>query len=428
METKAVTVRKCTRAVCGPWPQGGSRRGRRSAICGAAVPSCAGTLRCDPCNEGWPPTHRIVKNGDATAAAMPVQTQQIRFARSHDGVRLAYAASGRGHTLVKAATWLSHLEYDWESPVWRHVLQELSARYQLVRYDERGCGLSDWRVPELTFDSWVRDLETVVDAVGAERFALLGISQGASIAIAYAVKHPERVTHLVLHGAYARGRLVRSHTPQQVEEAEMMCRLAEIGWGKADPSFRQFFTTQFIPGGTPQQHEWFNELERMSTSPANAAAFMRAFNTIDVTPLLPRVRCPTLVLHSTRDVRVPFEEGRLVAMGVPGAQFVPLESGNHLLLDTEPAWRRALAEVEAFLPLGRAPGAEPRIAGLSPRLLGLLELMAQGRDNAQIAAVLGLSEKTVRNHITVLFDRLQVDSRAQAIVLARDNGLGKGSA
>jgi pimeloyl-ACP methyl ester carboxylesterase/DNA-binding CsgD family transcriptional regulator len=356
---------------------------------------------------------------------MSAQTQQIRFARSPDGVRLAYAGSGRGHTLIKAATWLSHLEYDWESPVWRHVLQDLSSRYQLVRYDERGCGLSDWEVPELSFDSWVRDLEIVVDAIGAERFALLGLSQGASIAIAYAVKHPERVTHLVLHGGYARGRLVRSRTPQQVEEAEVMCRLAEMGWGKSDPSFRQFFTTQFIPDGSPQQHAWFNELERISTSPRNAATFMRAFNTIDVTALLARVRCPTLVLHSTRDVRVPFEEGRLVAMGIPGAQFVPIESGNHLLLEGEPGWQRALAEIEAFLPSGAAAGADPRIAGLSPRLTGLLDLMAQGRDNAQIAAVLGLSEKTVRNHITQLFDRLEVESRAQAIVLARDNGMGR---
>jgi pimeloyl-ACP methyl ester carboxylesterase/DNA-binding CsgD family transcriptional regulator len=356
---------------------------------------------------------------------MSAPTQQIRFARSHDGVRLAYAASGRGHTLIKAATWLSHLEHDWESPVWRHLLQELSLRWQLVRYDERGCGLSDWEVPELTFDSWVRDLETVVDATGAERFALLGLSQGASIAIAYAVKHPERVTHLVLHGGYARGRLIRGSTPQQMEEAEMMARLAEMGWGKSDTSFRQFFTTQFIPGGTSEQHQWFNELERISTSPQNAANFMRAFDIIDVTALLERVRCPTLVLHSTRDARVPVEEGRLIATRIPGAQYVPIDSGNHLLLGSEPGWERALAAIEAFLPAGTAPGADPRIASLTPRLLSLLDLMAQGRDNAQIAAMLGLSEKTVRNHITALFDRLEVENRSQAIVMGRENGLGK---
>jgi pimeloyl-ACP methyl ester carboxylesterase len=356
---------------------------------------------------------------------MSAPTQQIRFARSHDGVRLAYAASGRGHPLIKAATWLSHLEHDWDSPVWRHLLRELSLRWQLVRYDERGCGLSDWDVPELTFDSWVRDLETVVDAIGVERFALLGMSQGASIAIAYAVKHPQRVTHLVLHGGYARGRLIRSSTAQQREEAEMMARLAEIGWGKSDPSFRQFFTTQFIPGGTPEQHQWFNELERISTSPRNAANFMRAFNTIDVTALLERVRCPTLVMHSTRDARVPADEGRLIATRIHGAQYVPIDSGNHLLLESEPGWARALAAIEAFLPAGIAPNADPRIAALTPRLLSLLDLMAQGRDNAQIAALLGLSEKTVRNHITALFDKLEVENRSQAIVFARENGLGK---
>jgi pimeloyl-ACP methyl ester carboxylesterase/DNA-binding CsgD family transcriptional regulator len=352
-------------------------------------------------------------------------TQKIRFARSHDGVRLGFAASGRGHTLIKAATWLSHLEHDWDSPVWRHVLRDLSSRYQLVRYDERGCGLSDWEVPELSFDSWVRDLESVVDTVGAERFALLGISQGASIAIAYAVKHPERVTHLVLHGGYARGRLIRSATAEQAEEAEMMCRLAEIGWGKSDPSFRQFFTTQFIPGGSPEQHEWFNELERISTSPQNAARFMREFNLIDVVPLLERVRCPTLVLHSTRDARVPVEEGRLIATRVPGAQYVPIDSGNHLLLESEPGWAQAMDAINAFLPTASASDVDPRIAALSPRLISLLDLMAQGRDNAQIAATLGLSAKTVRNHVTALFDKLEVENRSQAIVLGRKNGLGR---
>jgi pimeloyl-ACP methyl ester carboxylesterase/DNA-binding CsgD family transcriptional regulator len=356
---------------------------------------------------------------------MAEPTQKIRFARSHDGVRLGYAVNGRGHTLIKAATWLSHLEHDWDSPVWRHMLRELSSPYRLVRYDERGCGLSDWDVPELSFDSWVRDLEAVVDTVGAERFALLGLSQGASIAIAYAVKHPERVTHLVLHGGYARGRLVRSSTPQEMEEAEMMCRLAEIGWGKADPSFRQFFTTQFIPGGTPEQHQWFNELERISTSPRNAALFMREFSLIDVVPLLERVRCPTLVLHSTRDARVPVEEGRLIATRIPNAQYVPIDSGNHLLLESEPGWAQALAAIKAFLPATGGSEGDPRIATLSPRLRSLLHLMAQGRDNTQIAATLGLSEKTVRNHVTALFARLEVENRSQAIVRGRENGLGR---
>lgn len=351
--------------------------------------------------------------------------QKLRFIRSHDGVRLAYAATGQGPTVIKAATWLSHIEHDGDSPVWGHLLRHMAARHRLVRYDERGCGLSDWQVPDLRFHSWLRDLEAVADEAGGERFALLGISQGAPIAIAYAVRHPERVTHLVLQGGYARGRLVRSATRQQAEEAEMMCRLAELGWGRDDPSFRQFFTTQFIPGGTPAQHAWFNELERISTSPANAAAFMREFNTIDVTALLPRVRCPTLVLHSRDDVRVPFEEGRLLAMNIPGAVLVPVDSRNHLLLEDEPGWRQAREAIEQFLPAAGAAPLRGPLAALTPRGRELLELMAQGRDNAQIAAALGLSEKTVRNQVSMLFDRIGVPTRAMAIVTAREHGLGQ---
>jgi len=358
---------------------------------------------------------------------MTVPRQQIRFASSHDGVRLAYAMSGAGSPVViKAATWLSHLEQDWESPVWSHLLREMSARSTFVRYDERGCGLSDWQVTDLSFESWVRDLEIVADAVGAERFALLGISQGAAVAIAYAVRHPERVSHLILHGGYARGRLVRSNTAEQREEAEMMCRLAELGWGKQDASFRQFFTTQFIPGGSPEQVEWFNEMERLSTSPENAARFMREFNTIDVVAQLAQVTCPTLVLHSVREVRVPFAEGRLLATAIPDAKFVSIDSNNHLLLGHEPGWQRWVEEVRQFLPVESGMGTDEEFAVLSQRQRQILELLAQARDNSQIAALLNLSEKTVRNQVSLIFEKLGVESRAQAIVRARDAGLGLG--
>ena len=350
--------------------------------------------------------------------------QQVRFARSHDGVRLAWATTGSGPPLIKVATWLSHLEHDIDSPVWGHLVRELSRRGTYVRYDERGCGLSDWTVDYLSFASWVADLESVADAAGFDRFALLGISQGASIAIDYAVRHPERVTHLVIHGGYARGRLVRSNTPEQREEAEMMTRLAALGWGKADPSFRQFFTTQFIPDGTAEQHQWFNEHERISTSPANAARFMREFAHIDVVERLPQVSCPTLVLHSRHEVRVPFDEGRLIASAIPGARFVPIDSRNHLLLESEPGWQHWIDEVRAFLPSGH-PAVGRAFDALTGRQRELLELIAQGRDNAQIAALLGLSEKTVRNHITGIFDRLHVENRAQAIVRAREAGFGQ---
>jgi pimeloyl-ACP methyl ester carboxylesterase/DNA-binding CsgD family transcriptional regulator len=362
---------------------------------------------------------------DDAARAMAQARQQIRFCSAHDGVRIAYAMSGRGPPLVKVANWLSHLEYDWESPVWRPLLAELSRDHTLVRYDERGCGLSDWNVEDLSFDAWIHDLETVVEAAGVDRFPLLGISQGASIACAYAVRHPERVTQLILHGGYTRGRLRRAKTPQQRDEAEMMIRLAEIGWGRENPAFRQFFTTQFIPDGTPEQHRWWNELVRISTSPANAARIMRNFGEIDVGDLLTRVACPTLVLHATHDARVPFEEGRMLAGLIPGARFVPIESNNHVLLDSEPGWQRWLDEVRAFLP--HASTADPAFARLTQRERALLELIAQGRDNAQIAARLGLSEKTVRNHITSIFAKLEVDNRARAIVVARNAGFGTGA-
>jgi pimeloyl-ACP methyl ester carboxylesterase/DNA-binding CsgD family transcriptional regulator len=347
--------------------------------------------------------------------------QEIRFCTSGDGVRIAYATTGRGAPLVKASNWLSHLDFDLTSPVWTHWIRELSRTSTYVRYDARGCGLSDWDA-ELSLDAWVDDLEAVVAAAGLAQFALLGISQGACIAIAYAVRHPERVTHLVLANGYARGRLLRGGGPEAEEEAAMMTRLAEIGWGKENPAFRQFFTSMFIPGGTPEQHRWFNELERISTSPENAARFMRVVNRIDVTRLLPAVACPTLVLHSVRDARVPFAEGRLLAGGIPGARFVPLEGDNHILLEHEPAWARFVEELHAFLP--RSASASTAFAALTPRERDLLELIAQGRDNAQIAARLGLSEKTVRNHITSIFAKLEVESRAQAIVLARNGGFG----
>jgi len=349
--------------------------------------------------------------------------QQIRFCTTADSVRIAYATVGEGPPLVKVSNWLSHLEYDRESPVWRHWIAELSCDHTFLRYDERGCGLSDWDVPELSFEAWVRDLETVVDAAGVERFPLLGISQGASIAIAYTVRHPERVSHLILHGAYARGKLKRSLTPQQRKEAETMAELAELGWGQENPAFRQFFTTQFIPDGTTEQHRWFNELERVSASPENAARFMRIFDQIDVTALAPQVSCPTLVLHPNHDARVPFDEGRLFAGLIPGARFVPLESRNHILLENEPAWRQWLSEVRAFLPA--VSGGGTAFAELTPRERELVELIAQGLDNAQIAARLALSEKTVKNHITSIFMKLAAENRSQVIVLAREAGFGK---
>jgi len=312
--------------------------------------------------------------------------QQIRFCTGHDGVRVAYAISGNGPPLVKAANWISHLEFDAASPVWSHLIASLSSDYMLVRYDQRGTGLSDWDASSLSFEDWVRDLETVVDALSLERFPLLGISQGGPVAVAYAVRHPERVSHLILHGAYARGRLKRNPTPQLREEAEMMNRLAELGWGQQNPAFRQFFTTQFIPGGSREQHEWFNELERISTSPANAARMMRVFNEIDVVDLLPQVSCPTLVLHATGDARVPFDEGRLFATLIPDARFIPLDSNNHLILESERAWARCVQEVDGFL--RSVPSSNTVFPALTPREPGLEEFVTGVRHGPDSKRVL----------------------------------------
>jgi len=229
--------------------------------------------------------------------------QQIRFCTTSDGVRIAYATAGEGPPLVKAANWLSHLEFDWRSPVWRHWLEELSRDHLLVRYDERGCGLSDWTVDDFSFEAWVRDLETVVDTLKLDRFALLGISQGGPVAITYAVRHPEKVSHLVLYGTYARGWAKRRLSQEAMEEVEALLTLTKQGWARDNPAYRQIFTTSFIPGADPEQVRWFNDLQRISTSPENAVKFLTEFGNIDVVDLLPRVAVPALVLHAREDAR-----------------------------------------------------------------------------------------------------------------------------
>jgi DNA-binding winged helix-turn-helix (wHTH) protein/pimeloyl-ACP methyl ester carboxylesterase len=276
------------------------------------------------------------------------QPQQIGFCKAEDGVRIAYATAGKGPSLVKAANWLNHLEFEWESPVWHHWVRELVRHHRLIRYDERGCGLSDWDVKDISFDAWVRDFETVVSALDLDRFAVLGISQGAAIAIAYAVKHPEKVSHLVLYGGYARGWAKRS-SQEEIERKHALNTLIRLGWGRDHPVFRQMWTTLYIPEGTLEQMQWFNDLQRITASPENAVRFSCAFGDIDVVDLLPRVQMPTIVFHCDQDAAVPFEEGRLVAANIAGAKFVPLVSRNHLLLGTEPAWDVFLRELGEFL-------------------------------------------------------------------------------
>jgi len=274
--------------------------------------------------------------------------QEVQFCTASDGVRIAYATVGSGPPLVKAANWLNHLEYDWQSPIWSHVLRAIAARYRLIRYDERGNGLSDWDVEDISLEAFVRDLESVVEANGLERFPLLGISQGCAVSIAYAVRHPERVSRLVLYGGYARGRRRRGHQ-SEIEQADALLTLMRQGWGRENPAFRQIFTSLFIPDATAEQAHWFNELQRVTTSPENAVRIRRTLDEIDVVELLPDVRVPTLVLHCRNDAVQPFEEGRRMAAGISGSRFVALEGSNHLILEHEPAWARLLDEVTRFL-------------------------------------------------------------------------------
>ncbi len=355
--------------------------------------------------------------------------QKIRFCHAPDGVRIAYATIGDGPPLVKAANYLTHLEHDWNGPVWRHWLRVLAQHHTLIRYDERGCGLSDRNVTEFSIDAWLRDLEAVVEALNLERFPLLGISQGASVAVAYAVKYPDRVTHLILYGGYARGRFNRDLTPHQKQEAETMINVIRVGWGQENPAFRQLFTTQLMPGGSPEQMRWLNELARISATPETAAAMERAFYHIDVSDVAPQVTVPTLVLHAREDSAIPFEEGRELAALIPDARFVPLDSRNHILLEDEPAWSRFLAEVHTFLGAMRSePGPvspDELFPELTARERQVLTLVAQGLNNAEIAERLVITPKTVRNYVTRIYSTLGVESRAQAIVLAREAGLGQ---
>ena len=353
--------------------------------------------------------------------------QRIHLCSTGDGTRLAYARSGHGPPLVKTATWLTHLKSDWDSPVWRHWLNELSSDRTLIRYDERGCGLSDWDVPEISFDAWVRDLEAVVDAEELDRFALLGVCQGAPVAVAYAARHPERVSRLVLYGGFARGRLAGDPPAPIRREAETLANLVALGWGQDNPAFRQVFTTLFVPEATPVQMEWYTELQRVSTNTANALAIGRTVFNTDIRDLAPRVSAPTLVLHARDDAMIPFRRGRELAALIPDARFVPLDSRNHILLEDEPAWTEFLGHIRDFLEIEEADasGTEPPFPDLTDREREVLDLIASGLSNDEIAETLCISPKTVRNHITRVFRKLDVSRRARAIVRAREQGLGR---
>jgi pimeloyl-ACP methyl ester carboxylesterase/DNA-binding CsgD family transcriptional regulator len=350
--------------------------------------------------------------------------QSIRLTRSKDGTTLAWAEAGAGPALVKASNWLTHLEYDLDSPVWRHWIQFFAEHWRFIRFDERGCGMSEWEV-ELMRPEQRRDLECVIQVAQPEQpFVLVGISQGVAEVVRYAVDHPHEISHLVLYGGYAQGHYRRGD-PELEQRIRAITELTRLGWGNDNPIYRQLFTAHFIPDANEEQIRWFNELCRRTTTPQNAASIIDARGQTEVTELLPRITVPTLVVHARGDEAVPLAQARLLASSIPNAHFVELESRNHILLESEPAWARFKEAVLEFTGRKAVSRAEdPIFAVLSTREREVLVQLAQGRANLEIGRTLFISEKTVRNHVTKIFEKLNVRSRAEAIVLAKDKLLG----
>ncbi|HEY4188891.1 MAG TPA: alpha/beta fold hydrolase [Candidatus Limnocylindrales bacterium] len=340
--------------------------------------------------------------------------QEIRFCRAEDGTRLAYAIHGSGPPLVVASCWLGHLQYDWQSPVWRHFLEQLGQIATVVRYDERGFGMSDWAVGDFSLDARLGDLEAVVAASGFERFALLGVSGGSAVALAYAVAHPYRVSRLILNGTVC-GEPVALSGDERDEE-ETYRSMIRVGWAREDPVFRRVFTSRFIPDATEDQMRWFDDLQRMSTSPANAVASRIGRQAVDIADQLPRITAPTLVLQSLGDQSTTFDNAVVVASLIPDARLVPLASRNHILLADEPAWQVFIDEIRTFMePERRAPAAlvpDTSVEPLSTRELDVLRIAAEGQTNQAIASNLGLSVRTVERHLSNAYGKLGVSGRA----------------
>ena len=360
--------------------------------------------------------------------------QSVGFCRSADGTRIAYARYGQGPPLVVSTCWLSHLEYDLQSPVWKHFVHGLADVSASVRYDERGFGLSDWDVTDYSFEKRLQDLEAVVDAAGLDRFALLGMSQGGPVAVAYAQRHPERVTRLALLGSYVA--TVGDGSEETIQLEETFTKMIQVGWARPEGRFRRVFTDALMPGATPEQMTWIDELMRRSTTTENAVAFRRARMDVDVSDLLPLVDVPTLVMHSRGDQINPLEGGRRLAAEIPGAQLVTLETNNHVLLDGEPATDVCFAELAAFLePDADAPsaavprqgasarsGVDPSDTAVLDRLTArereVLDQVAAGRDNREIADELTLSVRTVERHLQTIYRKLDLTGSAQRTAAA----------
>jgi pimeloyl-ACP methyl ester carboxylesterase/DNA-binding CsgD family transcriptional regulator len=352
-------------------------------------------------------------------------TQDIRFCTSRDGTRIAYAKCGVGPPLVWIAHFIHHLEFDWNSPVWRPWISALARRHTLIRYDFRGTGLSDRARVEFSFEKLVEDFEAVINASGVQRFSIFAMSGGARVIMPFVVQNPARVSRLVLYGTSPRGPLASKAPPEQVENMQVQLKATELGWPQDIPGFGTFLTSLHIPDAAPELARSFNDLLRLTTTVANGLALLRTLVESDMHDLLPQVRCPTLVLHARQSAVLPFDDGRAVAALILDARFVPLESRNHILLDTEPAWGQFIHEIDEFLHVSPDRRTALLLDELTPREREVLELVAHGSGNTEISIRLRISDKTVRNHVSIILSKIGAESRAQAVAIARDAGFGR---
>jgi pimeloyl-ACP methyl ester carboxylesterase/DNA-binding CsgD family transcriptional regulator len=352
--------------------------------------------------------------------------QRIGFCTTSDDVRIAYATAGQGKPLLRIGGWMTHIEHDWDSPVWHHWLRELTRDHTLARFDIRGSGLSDRDVSGHSLEAWVRDVEAVADSLGWRRFPILGVCQGAAIAVTYALRHPERVSHLILYNAYACGAFSEGMSKYRVEEAETLARMIEIGWGRKAGAFREVFARLLSPADAPDQITWWDDLQRLTADRSTAAGLWRAFHEIDIRSQLPGLKTPTLAAHVKADNMVPFEAGRDLASRIPHCRFLPLEGRNHILQPGDPGWRTFIEEIRRFLNDNPQRGlAQPSLFHeLTHRECEVLEQIARGRSNTHIAGTLSLAPKTVRNHVSNICGKLAVSTRSELVVEARNAGFG----